>query len=191
MMEVAPDTTLREARDLFYAAHEFPQDGGVTRAKWSPIGCRDLKVYLPNFKWRRKAIPFHDLHHIVADYEFCPTGEFQVAAWEFAAGKYPNIFTTLFCIPLVSMGALSIPKKQFRAFVRGRRSRTLYGNYDYETLLNKTLGEIRREILPEKKNKVGFDDYFEYAKLVFLSAMVIATPLLLMVLMFLIFVGVR
>jgi len=99
-MEISSELTLRQARDLFYKTHGFPEDGGVSKNKWSPIGCRDLKVYLPNFEWRKKAIPYHDLHHIIAEYQFCPTGEFQVAAWEFAAGKYPNIFTTFFALIL-------------------------------------------------------------------------------------------
>lgn len=184
-MEISPDMTLREARDLFYKTHDFPEDGGVTKDKWSPIACRDLKVYLPNFEWRKKAIPYHDLHHILAEYHFCPTGEFQVAAWEFAAGKYPNIFTTLFCIPLVSMGALLIPTKQFRAFTRGRRSRTLYENQSYEELLNKTVGEVRNKILPKENYNANFGDYFNYIKLVFLSASVIITPFLLILFIYL------
>lgn len=36
-MKVSPDMTLREARDLFYKAHGFPEDGGVSEDKWSPI----------------------------------------------------------------------------------------------------------------------------------------------------------
>jgi hypothetical protein len=183
-MKIHPDLTLREARDRFYEAHGFPKDGGISKDYWSPIGCRDLKVYLPNFDWRKKAIPFHDLHHILAEYQFSPTGEFQIAAWEFAAGKYPNIFTTLFCIPLISLGAILIPKNQFRAFVRGKRSRTLYGTQSYEELLNKTVGEVRNEILPKEGYSAGFTDYYEYIKLVLLSVFVIATPFLLTALVF-------
>lgn len=181
-MEISPELTLREARDLFYNAHGFTGDGGVSKDKWSPFGCRDLKVYLPNFEWRKKAIPFHDLHHIIGEYKFCPTGEFQVAAWEFAAGKYPNIFTTLFCIPLVSMGAFLIPRKQFQAFIRGRRSNTLYQNYSYNDLLDKTVGELREEILPNEKYTPNLNDYFEYLKIVSLSATatVTVTPFILL-----------
>ena len=181
-MEVSAQTTLREAIAAFYQAHSFPPDGGVSKNRWSPVGCRDLKVYLPNFDWRRKAIPFHDLHHVITGYPFCPTGEFQVAAWEFAAGRYPNRFSTLFCIPLVSLGALIIPKKQFLAFVRGRRSETLYERYDYEVLLTKTVGEIRDEILPPSAPEARFSDVTAYAKLVFLSAIVTMTPFVLLAL---------
>jgi len=186
-MEISSELTLRQARDLFYKTHGFPEDGGVSKNKWSPIGCRDLKVYLPNFEWRKKAIPYHDLHHIIAEYQFCPTGEFQVAAWEFAAGKYPNIFTTLFCIPLVSMGAFLIPSRQFRAYIRGRRSRTLYKGFSYEEILDKTVGELRKEILPTENYTANFSDYINYIILVMISASVVAAPFLLI---FFIYMGI-
>jgi hypothetical protein len=75
--------TLREARALFYRRNGFPEDGGAAGQRWSPFGCRDLKAYLPNFKWRRRALPIHDLHHVITGYEFSPSGEFEMAAWEF------------------------------------------------------------------------------------------------------------
>ncbi len=187
-LRVSADLTLREARDLFYKLHGFPVDGGISASKWSPFGCRDLKVYLPNFEWRRKAIPFHDLHHIIGEYEFSPTGEYQVAAWEFAAGKYPNVFTTLFCIPLVSIGALWIPKKQFYAFLRGRRSNTLYQSYSYNELLDRTVGDLRKEILPEGSISPTCQDFYEYSKIVFLSALVAVTPFMLL---FVIYLGAK
>ncbi|MGB1799676.1 MAG: hypothetical protein ACPHLK_02470, partial [Gammaproteobacteria bacterium] len=95
-----------------------------------------------------KALPYHDLHHILTGYEFRPTGEFQIAAWEFAAGKYPNIYTTLFCIPLVSLGAIFIPIRTFKAFVIGRRSKTLYSINDYDALLERKVSDVQKEIIP-------------------------------------------
>jgi hypothetical protein len=184
-MEITSDLTLREARDLFYKAHGFPENGRVSKDKWSLISCRDLKIYLPNFEWRKKALPFHDLHHILTGYELCPTGEFQIAAWEFAAGKYPNIFTTCFCVPLVSMGAILIPSRQFRAFIRGRRSRTLYKGHTYEQLLDMTVGEVRDEILPREGYRANLSDFLNYIKLVLLSSVVIVSPFLLVLFFYL------
>lgn len=108
-MEVDPNASLKEAVAQFYTRHGFPVDGGVSAKRWSPVGCRDLKVYLPNFEWRRRALPLHDIHHVLTGYPFRPTGEFEMAAWEFAAGRYPNPLSTLFCLPLVSMGPVSYP----------------------------------------------------------------------------------
>ncbi len=178
-MKVPPCITLLEARDLAYKLNGFPADGGVSKNRWSPIAFGGFKVYLPNFRWRRKAIPFHDLHHILTGYEFSPEGEFQMAAWEFAAGRYPSIYATLFCIPLVGMGAFLIPKKQFTAFVRGRRSRTLYHEYDYDETLRRLVGEMRSEILPESDYKPSLIDIYEYTKLVCLSVCAALLPLAL------------
>jgi len=179
-MNLDPHLTLREARNIFYQENGFPVDGGISQDRWSPIGCRDLKVYLPNFKWRRKAVPIHDLHHILTGYEFCPTGEFQMSAWEFAAGRYPNIYSTLFCIPLVGMGALLIPRRTFAAFVRGRRSKTLYFEMDYEKLLNRTIQDLRKDVLPREEVRPTVRNYFEYTALVACSALVMSIPFILL-----------
>jgi hypothetical protein len=175
-MEFNPGLSLKEAQVLFYKSHGFPEDGGIGKDRWSPIGCRDLKVYLPNFEWRKKAIPFHDLHHIITGYPFSPTGEFQMSAWEFAAGRYPNIFTTVFCLPLVGMGAVCIPKRTFAAFVRGKRSKTLYTDFDYNALLAKSIEAVRKEVLPNGPAKATTGDYFEYFRLVSLSLLLMLTP---------------
>jgi hypothetical protein len=51
-------------------------------------------------KWRRDAITRHDLHHILTGYSCTMTREMQMAAWEFAAGRYRHWAATLFCLPL-------------------------------------------------------------------------------------------
>lgn len=177
-MQINPESSLREAVTQFYQQHGFPVDGGINAERWSPFGCRDLKVYLPNFTWRRKAIPFHDLHHVLTGYPLRPTGEFEIAAWEFAAGRYPNPLTTLFCIPLLSMGACLIPRRTFSAFVRGKHSKTLYAGWSYEQLLDKSVAQIRAEILPNGPVSAAPFHYLEYLLLVACSACVVALPFL-------------
>jgi hypothetical protein len=177
-MDVDPDASLKEAVAQFYNQHGFPGDGGIGAQRWSPVGCRDLKVYLPNFEWRRRALPFHDIHHVLTGYPFRPTGEFEMAAWEFAAGRYPNPLSTLFCLPLVSLGTCTIPRRSFSAFVRGRHSQTLYRGYAYPELLERRVAEVRAEILPSGPVVPTPRHYFEYLALVACSASVIALPLI-------------
>jgi hypothetical protein len=43
-MKFASEMKLRDAINLFYTMNGFPSDGGVNEDKWSPFGCRDLKV---------------------------------------------------------------------------------------------------------------------------------------------------
>lgn len=81
---------------------------------------------LPNFAWRIKAIDAHDYHHILTGYSLTLSGEIQLAAWEWGAGRYPDWRATLFCAPLIVAGALAIPVRTLRAFRRGRGSQSLY-----------------------------------------------------------------
>jgi hypothetical protein len=92
---------------------------------WSFKVC-GIDVYCYNFSWRRKALAFHDLHHVVTDYPCTMRGEMQVATWEYAAGSYSHFFAKLFCLPLVLIGTIFIPKKTFAAYRAGKESRSLY-----------------------------------------------------------------
>jgi hypothetical protein len=71
------------------------------------------------------------------------TGEMQMAAWEFAAGRYRHWAATLFCLPLALMGVILAPWKTVRAFRAGLISTSLYG---CELDRNKPLTALRAEI---------------------------------------------
>ena len=93
-----------------------------------------LNIPCYNFAWRRQALPAHDLHHVVTGYPVSMPGEFQVAAWEFAAGRFPSLFSNLFCLPLVGLGLVYSPHKVFGAFRLGRSCRSLYGQTPWVSL---------------------------------------------------------
>ena len=85
-----------------------------------------LRFRLPNFAWRRAAIDAHDLHHVITGYPLTLTGEIQLAAWEWGAGRYPDWRATLFCAPLIVAGMIALPRRTVRAYRRGRQSESLY-----------------------------------------------------------------
>src|SRR5262245_27050764 len=89
-----------------------------TAPTW-PFTIGPVTVTMPNFSWRRAAIQRHDLHHMI-------TGEFQVATWEFAAGRYPHWGASLLLLPLVVIGLFWSPKAIWHAFIKGRGERSLY-----------------------------------------------------------------
>ena len=94
-------------------------------AYWScAVGLVTLRF--PNFEWRRRAIAAHDLHHLMTGYPMTMRGEFQMAAWEFAAGRYRHWGATLFCAPLLVLGLVWSPPAMARAWRSGQRSRSLY-----------------------------------------------------------------
>lgn len=105
---------------LLHAATE-----SETPATW-PCAVGPLMLHCPNFRWRRRAIVAHDLHHRMAGYPMTMRGEFQMAAWEFGAGRYPHWGATLFCAPLILLGLLWSPAAIWRAWRSGRRTQSLY-----------------------------------------------------------------
>ena len=85
-----------------------------------------LTLRFPDFAWRRRALRAHDLHHAMTGYPMTMRGEFQMAAWELGAGRYPDWRATLFCAPLVLAGIAWSPRAIWRAWRAGCKSRSLY-----------------------------------------------------------------
>lgn len=172
-------TTVAQALRVHYAANGLPPDGGRSASHWTlKLGL--LRVRLNNFEWRRRALNHHDVHHVLTGYACTPAGEFEMAAWEFAAGRFPNLFSTMFCLPLVGFGALTIPCRSFAAFVRGRRSRTLYATPLTPDLLSLSVAELRDRLLPTAAASAGLGDLVGYLALTAGSWTAVAVPLLLL-----------
>ena len=116
----------RLSRDEALAILRCAAAGEADAASWTcPVGPVTLR--LPNFAWRRRALAAHDLHHLMTGYPMTMRGEFQMAAWEIGAGRYPHWGATLMCAPLVLAGLIWSPAAIARAFRAGLRSRSLYG----------------------------------------------------------------
>jgi hypothetical protein len=152
-------------------------DGSYDQTPAWPFRIGGITVPVPNFSWRRAAIQRHDLHHILNGFPFTMHGEFQVATWEFAAGRYPHIGASLLLLPLVALGMLWSPRAIWRAFLQGRRSISLYR----AELLPLDLPEIR--VLVEKPiarpgaAQLQMSDILAFAGLVLQSAAVILSPM--------------
>ena len=176
--------TVAEALQSHYAASGLPRDGGRSAEQWT-LELGPLRVRLNNFAWRRRALQDHDVHHLLTGYARTPAGELEIAAWEFAAGRFPNLFSTLFCLPLVSIGALVIPRRSFAAFARGRRSRTLYGTPMSAELLALPLREVRRRLVADTQQPITLRDLIDYLGLASLSLALLAAPISALAILFL------
>lgn len=121
------------------------QAGDHASAWWRPLE-RIAWLRLPNWRWRRAAIAVHDVHHVLTGYPLTPRGEMQMAAWEFAAGRYRHPGATAFCLPLVGLGAMAYPVCTFQAFVSGRRSRSLYGLPPSDPMLDLPVSIARQHL---------------------------------------------
>ena len=101
-------------------------DGTYDATRSWPFRIGPVTLSVPNFSWRRAAIQRHDLHHILNGFPFNMRGEFQVATWEFAAGRYPHLGASLLLLPLVVLGLIWSRRAIWRAFMMGRRATSLY-----------------------------------------------------------------
>ncbi|MFL5383233.1 MAG: hypothetical protein ACJ8GN_12000 [Longimicrobiaceae bacterium] len=141
-----PETlSVREARARWFAENGFDADGGYTK-RWFRIESRPIPVYLPNLKPRVEAVRLHDLHHVVTGYGTDWRGEAEIGAWEIAGGcgRYWAAWGLNF--GAFGFGLLAAPRRTWRAFVRGRHSRNLYGGEFRESLLDETVGELRERL---------------------------------------------
>jgi hypothetical protein len=142
-----PDTmTMREARRLYFDANGFGQTGGYEDA-WVDFKLGPIPMPFPNTKGRIEAVRFHDLHHVLTGYDTDIIGEFEISAWEIAAGC--KRFAAAWALNLGGMaaGLSCAPRRVFAAFVRGRRQRTTYGE-DLDAMLDLTVGEARARFTP-------------------------------------------
>ena len=176
--------TVTEALLLHYAAAGLLGDGGRSACYWT-LKLGPVRVRMKNFAWRRGAMQQHDIHHLLTGYTCTPAGELEIAAWEFAAGRFANRLATLFCLPLVACGAVTIPHRSFRAFVRGRYSRTLYVTTLSADPLMLSLAELRRRLLPAMRPTPTLHDSLEYLALAGLSFALAGVPIAILVALYL------
>jgi len=171
--------TAAEALAAFHSAHGLPPDGGSGARRWN-IVLGPLRVPVPNFSWRSQALPVHDLHHLLTGYPCTPTGEFEMAAWEFAAGRYPHACATAFCLPLVGFGSLLRPRRTCAAFLRGRASRTLYERGLTAEVLQTSVAQLRVAHVAADPRQALAADRLAYAGWVLASWAWIAAPFALL-----------
>ncbi|WP_433932445.1 hypothetical protein AB3662_47885 [Sorangium cellulosum] len=136
--------TMRQARAIYFDVNRFGTDGGYGDA-WVDFKLGPLPVPFPNTQARVRAVRYHDLHHVLTGYDTNTIGEFEISAWEIGAGCKDFVAAWQLNLGGLFGGLLSAPRRTVRAFLRGRRSETLYGR-PFEALLDRTVGELRREM---------------------------------------------
>ena len=141
------DLTMREARRRYFEANGFGTNGNYDDA-WVDFKLGPLPCPFPNTAGRVKAVRYHDLHHVVTGYATDIAGEFEISAWEIAAGCKGFAAAWVLNLGGIAAGVVRAPKRTFAAFARGRRHRTLYGE-DLDALLDEKLGAVRARFAPE------------------------------------------
>ncbi|MDT5294785.1 MAG: hypothetical protein QOJ76_1665 [Acidobacteriota bacterium] len=141
----APELTLGEARARLFALGNLGDDGGYGDA-WVKVKLWRIPIVFPNTQGRRRAVKFHDLHHVLTEYPTTWRGEFEIAAWEIANGVGRYWEGWLLDLLGFACGLVVFPRSVYRAFLRGRRSKNLYFERWDEALLAVRVGEMRRRL---------------------------------------------
>ena len=138
-----------ELRAAYFEVNDFGDDGGYGE-RWVYLEFGPFRVPLYNSAARKRAVPIHDLHHLVTGYETTPKGEAEIASWELAAGTHDKWFALLITLPALAYGIVLWPKAVIRAWRFGDGVRGLYVSDFQNEWLNLELGQLRRIALQPK-----------------------------------------
>jgi hypothetical protein len=164
MTTYSPELTLREARAQYFALNSFGEDGGY-KDKWVKIKIGPVPIFFPNIPSRASAVRYHDLHHILTEYETTLGGEAEIAAWEVGSGELPNLAGWFLDLGGFAYGLLLCPRRIWNAFLRGRRSKSLYPMPFTDELLSRSVGEVREFLkLDQDASPASFNERMAFLK---------------------------
>jgi len=116
---------INQALKEFYKQSGFEPDTGKRPAFVEVfVGC--LLIPLPNVETRRKYIKYHDLHHVINNYDATQVGEGEVSAWELGTGSLLHPILMFMNLIAISTALAVSPKRVFKAYLVGCKSRNLY-----------------------------------------------------------------
>lgn len=161
-LKYSPELTLREAREHYFEINHFP--GGGYDERWVKMKAGPFPIWFPNIPARQLAVRFHDLHHVLTEYETTWRGETEIGAWEVATGCGRFWVGWLLDLLAFAVGLAINPRGVFRAFVRGRHSANLFrGTFD-DALLAQQVGVMRCQLhLDGSRVDATTEDVFAFA----------------------------
>jgi hypothetical protein len=141
----SPSLSLAEARRIYFDANGFGPDGGYDAA-WVDFKLGPIPFPFPNTAGRVRAVKFHDLHHIVTGYETNLVGELEIGAWEVGSGCGDMYSAWQLNLQSLVTGAIFAPRRTWRAFMAGRRSKNFYTVTFDDALLGTTVADARKQL---------------------------------------------
>jgi hypothetical protein len=138
------DAYLGDALARHYAAHGLPADGGESES-WFRVRIGPLTIRLPNPPARKRAVFFHDTNHVLTGYNtLFSDGEMVIAGYELGSGCGRYWIAWLINLGMFALGLVACPRPMFDAFVRGRRSASIYRrSEDRATLSAMTVRDLK------------------------------------------------
>ena len=148
-MNGVDNQNVADLRAAYFEANAFGVDGGYGE-RWVLLEFGPLRLPIYNSAARKKAVPIHDLHHLITGYPTTPKGEAEIASWELAAGTHDKWFALLINLPALLYGLVLWPKDTLAAWRHGSQVTGLYASEFQETWLQLELGQLRRLALQPK-----------------------------------------
>ena len=136
---------VREARARYFAENGFGDGGYDDRFVVLRVGGVPVLVF-PNTKQRVRSVRIHDVHHVLTGYATSWRGEGEIGAWELASGCRDHWAAWFLNFWAAGVGCAIAPRAVWRAFQCGRASRNLYDREWHDGILDRTVGELRREL---------------------------------------------
>lgn len=151
------DVTLAEATRQLVGELDY-------EAFWLTLRIEGVPVTIPNPPAHGRALRLHDLHHALTGYDTSLVGECQISAWELAGGSGRYVAALGFDLAGTGLGVLLCPRKTFAAFVRGRRSRTLF-HVGFDSALGaQRIADLRRKLgVPDRAPPPTLADRAQFA----------------------------
>jgi hypothetical protein len=136
------------------AVETYMTENGFTVAEYTAktvtFFAGPISFRVPNPPARQRAVPLHDIHHVVTGFGTDVIGEGEQGIWELRAGCPGAI--PIFLNSLAATGAFFLsPRRVIRAFLSAKNAKTLYvSTIDAEAARLMTVRELRRRLgVPE------------------------------------------
>jgi hypothetical protein len=137
-------TRIADARAQYWRDNGFGIDGGLSKT-WDIVKVGPIPVPIRNVDGRKRALQFHDIHHLVTGYRTDLRGEGEIVAWEIAVGCGALWFAWFINFQGLLIG-LRHPRLCLRAYTRGRHSRGLYKSPFDPAILDKSVVQLTTEL---------------------------------------------
>jgi hypothetical protein len=161
-------TTVGAAREAYFAANGF--SAAAYEERWVRIRLFGIPITFPNVPSRRRAIRFHDIHHVITGYGTDPRGEAEIGAWEIAAtfGDRGREYFAAWILNtfMFTLGLIVAPRRVYRAFVRGCHCTSLYRLGWTEGLLDRDVAALRTALGADREQPASWRDRGKFAGLV-------------------------
>ena len=177
-------TNIKDALNTFYKKNDFGVGGGANE-KTAKIKIGRWNFIIPNTQGRKRALIFHDIHHLVAGYNVDFKGESEIGGWEIGSNCKGYLTALFLNLMAFTAGVFIYPKRVFKSFVRGRHSQNLYHNIiEKDELLTMSIKEIKTLLRLELPYKRTTLDVFFFVIWILISLAVLSVPFMLILLVF-------